>query len=48
MAKSSDTHALTRDQTTRCKKQIALATVAAVIVVMLLWRIADWLGWTYP
>jgi hypothetical protein len=46
MAKSSDTHDLTPEQTTRCKRQIGLATVAAVIVAAFLWFIAVRLGLT--
>lgn len=46
MAKSSDTHELTPEQTTRCKRQIGLATAAAVIVAALLWVVAVRLGLT--
>ena len=46
MAKSSDTHELTPEQTTRCKRQIGLATAAAVIVAALLWIVAVRLGLT--
>jgi hypothetical protein len=46
MAKPSDTHEITPDQTTRCKRQIGLATVAAAIVVALLWFVAVRLGLT--
>jgi hypothetical protein len=31
--------------TTRCKRQIALATVAAVVVIALVWRFARSRGW---
>ncbi|CDY74922.1 hypothetical protein BGLT_03863 [Caballeronia glathei] len=48
MAKSSDVHELNPEQTTRCKRQIALATVAAVVVIAVLWRIVVSLGWFAP
>jgi hypothetical protein len=44
MAKSSDTHDLSSQQMTRCKRQIALATAAAVIVAAFLWFVAVRLG----
>ncbi|CAH2794907.1 MAG: hypothetical protein CBARDCOR_5124 [uncultured Caballeronia sp.] len=46
MAKSSDTHELTPEQTKRCKRQIGLATAVAVIVDALLWVVAVRLGLT--
>jgi hypothetical protein len=33
------------ERATRCRRQIALATIAAVIIIAGLWRTAAWLGW---
>ena len=33
------------DHAIRCRRQIALATIAAVIIIAGLWRTAVWFGW---
>jgi hypothetical protein len=36
---------LEEERATRCRRQIALATIAAVIIIAGLWRMAVWFGW---
>jgi len=36
---------LDEEQAVRCRRQIALATIAAVIIIAGLWRTAVWFGW---
>ena len=36
---------LDEEQAVRCRRQIALATIAAVIIIAGLWRMAVWFGW---
>jgi len=36
---------LHEEQAIRCRKQIAVATVVAVVVIAGLWRTAVWFGW---
>ena len=35
---------LNEEQAVRCRRQIALATIAAVIIIAGLWRTAVWFG----
>jgi len=45
MAKGIDPHTLNLEQTTQCKRQIALATFAAAAVIAVTWGFAAHLGW---